>query len=473
MTTKMIVASNRGPVSWTRAADGSWRPRRGAGGLIVALGGALQERPGVWVSVALDDNDRELAAAHDGTSFEAHTDGGDFTLRVVDAGGRYDRYYNEVANRMLWFTLHQLWADPYEPAGLGWSEPFEDYLAVNTQVAETVIAEAAGGDAEIHLQDYHLLTAAPTVRRALPDARITLYVHTPWVHPTYFRRLPDPVITAIVEGLSACDLVGISAPEWAENLRACLTDLGAGTADGDRVRTATGNPLVRDFVLGIDQAGLARVAGSDEARRERTKLAAQAGDRRLFARADRTDLSKNILRGMQAFDLMLDAHPDLADQVHFRMLLNTSRQGVSEYQEYLRRCLDEARRIRDKWGEEVLTADVDDNFAAVVALLQSYDVLVTNPVIDGTNLVAKEGPALNERDGVLVLSRTAGAATVMEEALLVNPFDVEQQAEVLFQALTMPTSERAGRAAALKASAAEGSPAEWLAAQQAALATLD
>ncbi|CAN5769885.1 hypothetical protein BH24ACT15_BH24ACT15_10550 [soil metagenome] len=142
MATKLIVASNRGPVGWQHAEDGSWTPKRGAGGLIVALGGALQERPGVWVSVALDEGDQELAAAHPDQSFEADTGQGQFTLRLVDAGADYDRYYNEVANRLLWFTLHQLWSDPYEPTGVGWPEPFADYLAVNTRIAEAVIDEA-------------------------------------------------------------------------------------------------------------------------------------------------------------------------------------------------------------------------------------------------------------------------------------------------------------------------------------------
>ena len=473
MSTKLIVASNRGPVSWHRDDEGSWTPRRGAGGLIVALGGALLRQPGTWVSVALEEGDREMAAAHPDGAFEADTDQGTFTLRLVDVGDSYGRYYDEVANRLLWFTLHQLWAEPYEPLGVGWSDAFEDYLSVNRAVARAVVAEATAdpdADVEIHLQDYHLLTAAPLIREALPDARILLYIHTPWAHPTYLRRLPDPVVEAILEGLGACDLVGISAPEWADNLRATLVERGGGRADGERVATARGSTLVRDFVLGIDGGGLAQVAASDAAREERAALAEAVGGRRLIVRADRTDLSKNSIRGLQAFDLMLDAHPDLAAEVHFRMLLNPSRQGVAEYRDYLERCREETERLRAKWGEEVLLLDTSENFPRVVANLQAYDVLLTNPVIDGTNLVAKEGPALNENDGVLVLSRDAGAATTMgADALLVNPFDVEEQARALHRALTMGADERARRAAALKRAAALGAPADWLAAQRDAL----
>ncbi len=471
---KLIVASNRGPVSWSREDDGSWTATRGSGGLIVALGGALMDRPGVWVSVALEEGDVEMAAAHDGAAFDAETDRGTFTLRLVDAGEAYDQYYNRVANRLLWFTLHQLWSDPYRPSGMNWSDPFEDYLAVNEMIAEAVISEATDEDGsslecEIHLQDYHLLTAAPTIRTALPDARMLLYIHTPWVHPQYLQRLPDRMVSAILEGLSACDLVGISAPEWAHNVRDCLTTVGGGVADFDRIRTADGSTLVRDFTIGIDRPGLLAVQDSDAARREREDLREQVGQRQLIVRADRTDLSKNILRGLHAYDLLLQTHPDLADRVHFRMLLNTSRQGVEEYREYLDRCLQEADRIREVWGEAVLLVDTEQNFPRVVAAMSEYDVLFTNPVIDGTNLVAKEGPSLNENDGVLVLSRNAGAATVLKDAIMINPFDVAQQAEALHRALTMNATERAERAAGLRAAADLGAPAEWLAAQEAAL----
>jgi trehalose 6-phosphate synthase len=467
----LIVASNRGPVSWSRGQDGSWQPRRGAGGLIVALGGALQRQPGTWVSVALSEDDRAVAAEHDGAAFEADTGQGRFRLRLVDVGGRYDAYYGEVANRLLWFTLHQLWAEPYEPTGLGWPDSWADYVAVNTQVAAAVVEEAraADGPVEVHLQDYHLLVAAPLVREALPQARIVLYIHTPWVHPTYLRRLPDPVVDAILDGLAACDLVGVSAPEWAQNLRDCMTDLGKGVADFDRIRTPSGSVLVRDFVLGIDAEGLGRVAASEAAAAARDELLQSVGERQLLVRADRTDLSKNVIRGIQAYDLLLREHPDLIDRVHFRLLLNPSRQGVAEYREYLDRVQQAAQTVQDHWGGAVLSLKVGDDFPAVVAALQSYDVLLTNAVIDGTNLVAKEGPTLNERDGVLVLSRNAGAATVMGGALTVNPYDVHDQAAALHAALVMAPEERARRAGLLRAHAAEGAPGAWLAAQQAAL----
>lgn len=474
MGATLVVASNRGPVSWRRAdPTGPWEPRKGAGGLIVALGGALQTTPGTWVSVALDEGDRQVAAEHGGGAFDADTGEGRFRLRLVDVGDDYDAYYGEIASKLLWFTLHQLWAEPYEPTGIGWPEPWQRYVAVNRRLAEAVAEEAADadGDVEVHLQDYHLLVAAPIVRERVPHAKVVLYVHTPWVPPEYLRRLPDAVVDALREGLLACDLVGISSPRWAAHLRDVLAEHPGVTRDGDDLVGPGGRRTrVRDFVLGVDVEGLRRVAAAPTTRQLRDRLRDEAADRQLIVRADRTDLSKNILRGLQAYRLLLDEHPALRERVRFVALLNPSRQSVAEYRAYVEACQAEAAAITDRFGPEVLDLDLDNDFAKVVAALQSYDVLLTNPVLDGTNLVAKEGPALNERDGVLVLSRDAGAATAMRDALLVNPYDVHATAEALHTALTMPPDERARRAAALAAQAAQGAPGEWFAAVRAALA---
>lgn len=464
--TRLIVASNRGPVSWRRDGSGGWTAAKGAGGLVVALGGALQHQPGTWVSVALDEGDREMAAAHRG-SFEADTGEGTVTLRLLDVGEDFEPYYGEVANRLLWFTLHQLWAEPYAPPGRGWRDAWDAYRRVNDTVADAVIAEAGGDDdVEVHLQDYHLLTAAPRVRAALPAARILQYVHTPWVEPGYLTRLPDPVATALCEGLLACDVVGVSSPTWARHLRACLAAYTGAEPDGEALRHPGGRTVVGDFVLGIDAEGLRQVATSDAAAAEHADITRFAGGRRLLVRADRSDLSKNILRGLHAYEVLLDRHPDLRGQVAFLALVNPSRQGVAEYRAYLQACQEAADGIVERFGPAVLSFEVAGNFPRVVAAYRAYDVLLTNPVLDGTNLVAKEGPALNERDGVLVLSRTAGAAAAMGDALQVNPYDVEAQADALHTALTMPEAERARRAAGLRTASGQGAPAQWLEAQR-------
>lgn len=470
MSKGIVVASNRGPVSWQPSSDGEAQPRRGFGGLVTALGGALQHEPGTWISVALSEHDARMAAREGGRPFEVTADGSRYRLRLLDVGTRFDAYYNEVSNRLLWFTLHGMWGEPYEPSGAGWSEAWEDgYLPVGHAVADAVIEEAAGGS-EVFLQDYHLCTTASRVREALPDAPILHYIHTPWVGPGELRRLPDRVSVGIMEGLLAADVVALSSPLWSRAFRRCAEDALGARVDGDTVVHDGRRTLVQDFVLGVDEEDLAASAASEGARRAGVGLDERQSDRQLVLRVDRTDLSKNILRGLHAFELLLERHPEHRDTVWHYVNLNPSRQGVPEYRAYLDACRDAVDRIAERFGEETIALEVADDYPGVVAALQRYDVLLTNPVIDGTNLVAKEGPVLNEREGVLVLSRSAGAAAVLGDGpLLVNPYDVEATAEALHTALTMPRGERAARAAVLDRAARRGAPADWLDAQRAML----
>lgn len=467
MTNDVVVASNRGPVSWQPDEDGQLVATRGAGGLVSALGDALQREPGTWVSVALDDGDRAVAAEHAGASFEVDADGAAYRLRLLDVGDRFDDYYNEVSNRLLWFTVHTLWGAPYEPAGSGWRSGWHyGYEPVNEAVAHTV-AEEAGDGAEIYLHDYHLCLAARQVRLVRPQARLLHYLHTPWVGPDYLRQLPDPIVQGVLRGLLAADVVAFSSPIWCHAFRRCAAEILGAHVDGESVLMDDHRTVVADFVLGVDETALAEAAASEAAVVAAADIDERLADRRLLLRADRTDLSKNILRGLEAYELLLERRPEHRGRVWHYVLLNPSRQDVPEYRAYLEACTAAADRIRERFGEDTLTLDLDGEFTRVVAAMQRYDVLLTNPVIDGTNLVAKEGPTLNRQDGVLVLSANAGAATVMgDAALLVNPYDVEAQADALDQALVMDPGERAQRAVELRAGARRGAPADWFAAQR-------
>lgn len=473
MTDGLVVASNRGPVSWTAGPDGGLTPKRGFGGLVTALGGALQTEPGTWVSVALSDSDQQVAARHDGAPFEVEADGSTFRLRLLDVGDNFESYYNKIANRLLWFTLHGLWGAPYEPTGVGWPSDWEDgYVPVNRRVAEAVVdaIDEADGRGEVFLQDYHLCLAGRFIRQARPGVRLLHYMHTPWVEPDYLRRLPDPVVDGVLRGLLAADVVGFSSPMWTAAFRRCAVELLGADVDGDAVRLEGRRTVVVDFVLGVDEEDLANSAASAEVADAGSDLDAEQGDRRLLLRVDRTDLSKNVLRGLRAYELLLERHPEHRGNLWHYAHLNPSRLTVPEYHDYLEACQSVAARIQERFGKEALTVFVGDDYPRAVAALQRYDVLMANPVLDGTNLVAKEGPALNTRDGVVVLSRAAGAAPVLGEgALIVNPYDVESQAAVLHTALSMNADERTERAAVLQSAARLGAPDEWLQAQRYAL----
>jgi len=469
---KLIVASNRGPISWERDED-ELRAERGAGGLVTALGEAMAGGDNTWVSLALDDVDREVAEQHGNEAFETETDRGTYRLRLVDVGDRLDPHYNVVSNRLLWFTLHQLWGAPYEPSGADWSDAwFHGYTSVNETVGQAVIAEA-DDDSEIHLQDYHLLTAGRTIRAALPNAALLHYVHTPWVGPEYLRMLPDRIVDGILRGLLASDMVAFSSPEWAAAFRRCAVDVLGATVQGETVTLADTETVVADFVLGVDADALEAATDIAAVAEAGERLDDQQAGRRLVLRADRTDLSKNILRGLVAFEQLLERHPEHRARVWHMALLNPSRQDVPEYVAYLEACQKAADRIHERFGEDVLEFAVGGDYPRLLAAFQRYDVLLTNPVIDGTNLVAKEGVVLNRNNGAVVLSRSAGATHVMgDDALLVNPYDVESQVEALQVALTMDADERAQRAKGLREAAVRGRPTEWFAAQRARLASI-
>jgi trehalose 6-phosphate synthase len=467
---RLVIASNRGPVSWHRDA-GELVASRGAGGLVTALGGALQREPGTWVSVALSEADREVAAAHGGEGFEAEAGDWRYRLRLLDAGERFEAYYNDVANRLLWFTLHGLWHAPYEPTGIGWPADWDDgYVPVNEQVAAAIAGAADDGDgaeAEVHVQDYHLTTATGAVRRLRPQAPLLHYLHTPWVGPDTLRRLPDRVADEVMRGLCAADVVAFSSPRWTEAFRRCAVELLGARTDGEAVWVDGRRTVVADFTLGVDEDALRATAESDEAAAALERLEDELGDRQLIVRVDRTDLSKNILRGLWAYEALLDRYPEHRGRVRHHAHLNPSRQGVSDYRAYLQACQQTAERIIERFGEESLRLTLSDDYPAAVAAMQRSDVLFANPVLDGTNLVVKEGPVVNRRDGVVVLSRGAGAASALADgALLVNPFDAEAQAEALHRALVMDADERAARAQQLRRAATTNPPDEWFAAQR-------
>jgi trehalose 6-phosphate synthase len=224
--------------------------------------------------------------------------------------------------------------------------------------------------------------------------------------------------------------------------------------------------------LGPDPDDLARTATSSACDEALTTLRAAVGDRKVVARVDRIELSKNIVRGFLAFDTLLDEHPEHRGRVCFVASIYPSREGLPEYLAYRHEVEAVVRRINARWGTETwrpVHLDLTDDFPTSVAVLRAYDVLVVNPVRDGLNLVAKEGPVVNQQDGVLVLSTEAGAHDELAAAAIaVDPCDVTGTADALHAALTLEPTARADQAARLRDLATRSSPRTWFAAQLAA-----
>jgi len=313
------------------------------------------------------------------------------------------------------------------------------------------------------------------VREQVPDALMAHFVHIPWPMPDYWRVLPDAIRRAIHEGMLANDVVSFHTSRWRHSFqRSCEDILGiepdrlahAFLRDGHRTR-------LRARPISVDPAEFDEIAGEEAVLAAEAELMAGRPEH-LILRVDRTDPSKNVVRGFRAYELYLDAHPEMHERVQMLALLDPSRQDIPEYAEYLGAIQRAARAVNDRFqrdGWVPLDLRIQDDFHQAVAAYKQYDVLLVNAIFDGMNLVAKEAPLVNTRDGVLVLSENAGAHEELGEwALTVNPFDVAGQAEAIHEALTMTPAERRRRREATAASVRDRDITRWIGSQ---LADLD
>jgi trehalose 6-phosphate synthase len=419
----LIIVSNRGPVTFDRGPDGRRVMRRGGGGLVTALRGLVEHHDVTWIAAATTDEDRVVAA-----------EGSSEAALVAPDPDAYHGYYNVVANPMLWFIQHGLWGRRLRPdLDEGFHAAWRDYETVNRLFAERVVAELDNNpDAAVFFQDYHLYLAPGYVRAARPDAELAHFVHIPW--PVDWTILPESMRRAVHEGLLANDVVAFHTARWAHNFEASCDEIVGGH---DRTH-------VTHHAISIDTAEFDALAQSDGVLDEERALEAKRPEK-LVLRVDRTDPSKNIVRGVEAFGLLLDAHPEWRGRAQMLALLDPSRQAIREYVEYvaaIERTTDEVNARHP----HAIDLQVADNFQRSVAAYKQFDVLLVNAVYDGLNLVAKEAPLVNTRDGVLVLSENAGAHEELGEwAVTVNPFDVWGQAEALHEALAMDPAERKRR----------------------------
>jgi trehalose 6-phosphate synthase len=442
-------------VSYGRAADGTRTARRGGGGLVTALRSLVQYHDVTWLASAITEEDRAVA---DDTFAETAADGSPYTLRLVAHDRQaYDWYYNVVANPMLWFVQHSLWELPYAPKidaafDRAWAE---GYVAVNASFAAAVDAELERTpDAAVFFQDYHLYLAPRMVRERKPDAALMHFVHIPWPQPDYWSVFPKEARCAIHDGLIANDVIGFQTERWRRNFIYSVREL---LGEDVTAKTVTAP-------ISVDAAEFVGLAQSEAVLRAEQEILADRPEK-LIVRVDRTDPSKNIVRGFRAFELYLDAHPEMHRRVGMLALLDPSRQEIPEYAEYLGAIQREARRVSDRFqqsGWRPIDLEIADDFAKSVAAYKQFDVLLVNAIFDGMNLVAKEAPLVNECDGVVVLSENAGAhAELGEWALTVNPFDVEGQAEAIENALAMDADERRGRLDAIRAHVREHDLNRW------------
>jgi trehalose 6-phosphate synthase len=455
---KLIVVSNRGPIGYA-LESGERVARRGAGGLVTALAPLVSHHDVTWIASAISEEDHAVAAG--GPVEETAVDGSRYRLRLVSHPPEaYQLYYNVVANPALWFVQHGLWErmhDPEHDLRPAWES---GYVAVNRAFAAAVVEELERTPAAaVFFHDYHLYVAPRLVRLRRPDVPLAHFVHIPWVDRDGWSVLPGEIVAAVHAGLLACDVVGFHTRRWRDAFLASCTELGLDASAS----------LVTAHPISIDPDEFEEIARSDAVLARERDLRSSRPET-MILRVDRTDPSKNVPRGLEAFRLLLDRRPELRGRVGMLALLDPSRQLIAEYVEERSR-IEEAAAAVDAAFPGSLQLRLADDFPHSVAAYKQFDVLLVNALMDGLNLVAKEAPLVNARDGAVVLSVNAGASEELAPwTVPVDPHDLDGHVRALEEALALAQPERRARLEGIRSHVRRHDLAHWIEAQ---LADLD
>lgn len=410
-----------------------------AGGLAVALREALEQQGGLWFGWSGAVSERSPTQV-------TQVERGNVTYAVTDLSeAERQSYYLGFSNRALWPLMHYR---------LGLTEfqrsDYMGYLGVNRRFARSLAALIRPDDL-IWIHDYHLIPMAAELRRRGVTNRIGYFHHIPWPAAEVVGALPFSA--TLIRTMAAYDLVGMQTEVDARNLIGGLVSLCGARSDGRRVRLGQRETSVQAFPIGIDVEGFRRLAAAS-ARQAATPLRAtkvSLGERKLVIGVDRLDYSKGIVQRLEAFGEFLRNHPDERGRVSLLQIAPPSRSDVPEYADLDRQSDEVAGRLNAQLGEfdwtPIRVVKKAYSRKALAGFYRRAQVGLVTPMRDGMNLVAKEYIAAQDPadPGVLVLSRFAGAAQQMSEALIVNPFDSHEVAEAIRTALAMPKTERIRR----------------------------
>jgi trehalose 6-phosphate synthase/phosphatase len=448
---RVLIVSNRLPVT-ARWVNGDVRLNRSSGGLASALRPVHEDGGGMWFGTAGDVSMRRRAHGELARELEK--------LRCVPVYlGRSETrvFYEGVSNGIVWPLFHdQLNRLPLVVEG------WDVYERINARFADCVAEHWRPGDV-IWVHDYHLMRLPALLRQRLPNARIGFFLHVPFPNPELFLVLPYR--RELVTGLLGADLVGFHTRRYRGHFTAALRRLLHLEMDADEhVRHDSGMTRLAVFPIGIDAQALSERSRDREV--SQLVLSHRARKERVLLGVDRLDYTKGFLRKILAFERLLDAHPEYRGHVRMLQVAVPSREGVAEYQRFQRDVEMLVSRVNGAYATPAWTPVQYINQTVsepeLLALYRAADVMLVTPLRDGMNLVAKEFVAARgDESGVLILSEFAGAADELDEALIVNPYDVAAVAEAMHRGLSMDAGERRRRMRSLRAKVMQHNVHAW------------
>jgi len=479
----LLLASNRGPVEHQMTPEGRPEARRGSGSVVTAFSSLVQHAEFTWVASAMGEGDRIVSNNGLGPHLKSPLPGHKINLRYVVTPRRvYHKYYNVLCNPLLWFLQHYMWNPPYNPnVDANVHDAWETgYIPVNQAFAKAIVEEARESDRPpiVICHDYHLYLVPEFVRQEIPEAVIQHFVHIPWPTPRYWQMIPKSIAHRICSALCQTNLLGFQTPQdrrsFLDTVEEFLPD-----AEVDRhgfiVDWQGNHTEVKVYPISINVPEVQRIANSPRALDYESRLTPLCNETTIV-RIDRAEPNKNIVRGFRAYELLLSRHPELRGKVTFLAFLVPSRTHIRQYQRYMEEIQQIVTQINNAFGDEEwqpIRTFIENNYTQAIAGMKLYDALLVNTIFEGMNLVAKEGPVVNKRNGVLVLSESSGAYHQLAEgALAVSPTDIEGTMEALYQAITMPPEDRKHRASTLVSSICREDITHWLHRQLADIANL-
>ncbi|HXZ78678.1 MAG TPA: trehalose-6-phosphate synthase [Terriglobales bacterium] len=462
---RLFVAANREPYMHLRQGK-AIEVVVPASGLVTALEPILRACDGTWVAHGSGDADREAVDQHD--RLRVPPEDARYTLRRVWLEKEEEQgYYYGFANEGLWPLCHIAHTRPTFRAS-----DWEYYQEVNRKFADAVLKEMEGVEEPLLLaQDYHFALLPRLVKLRRPDARVAIFWHIPWPNPEAFGICPWQRV--LLDGLLGADLVGFHVQQHCNNFLATVDRALESRVDWEHfsVRRFGHLTMVRPFPISVDftesQPRASAQAGNYT---ERATLMRELGIESAFLGigVDRVDYTKGILERFQAVERLLEKYPSYVNQFTFVQIGAPSRTHIKRYHDFMAEVEAEADRInwrfqKGKW-KPILFLKRQHTHQEIQRFYRAADVCLVTSLHDGMNLVAKEFlAARHDEQGALILSRFTGAARELRDALLVNPYDIEQTAEAIHFALEMEEEERQARMQRMRQTVKEHNIFRWAA----------